>query len=103
MSDDDFRDGFIFALHVQGSLGDKADFDAIVAQLVSVARGQLSLQPSPDEAIRGIEADAGKPLPDILKQSVHRMLNSRKQTDATNQKFAHRMLALMGVDPEQEP
>jgi hypothetical protein len=103
MADEDFTEGFMFALRVVDSLGDRHDFDSIVAQLLAVAKGELSLQPSPEEAIRNIEADVGRPMPDVLKRSVHRMQASRHEADATNRGFALRMLSQMDIDPDSPP
>jgi hypothetical protein len=57
---DEFGDGFMFALHVLGSMDYKPDLDDIIAQLRSVAKGELSLMPTPEEAIRSQEVDEGK-------------------------------------------
>jgi hypothetical protein len=99
MPDDELENGFMFALHILGSLGVQIDLNSIVAQLVSVARGELTLQPSPIEAIRSIESEAGRSLPEHLKQSVHRILSDRHQIDAKNQRFARQILNVIGVDP----
>ena len=79
--DDQFMEGYQFALIVLGSMGHNPGLDAIASQLMSVVKGDLTLSPSPPEAIQSIEADYRVPLPEHLKQSVHRILGNRREID----------------------
>lgn len=94
--DDQFMEGFQFALIVLGSMGHAPGYDAIAAQLMSVANGDLTLSPSPLEAIQGIEAKAGKPLPGKFQESIHRLLGDRKASDEDHKQTCLMVLKMMG-------
>ncbi len=103
MDDEDFSDGFMFGLLVAESLGFGAGFDAVMRRLIAVARGEASLRPPPDEAVRRIEADVGQPLPDEAGKLVRRVLADRGGADAADRGSAKRLLDEMGIDPEYTP
>lgn len=94
--DDQFMEGFQFALIVLGGMGHNPGLDAIASQLLSVVTGDLTLSPSPPEAIQSIEADYGMPLPEHLKQSVHRMLENRREADEDRKQTCLEILKRMG-------
>ncbi len=94
--DDQFMEGFQFALIVLGSMGHDPGIDAIAAQMTSVVKGDLTLSPSPPEAIQSIEVEYGVPLPEHLKQSVHRLLGDRREMDEDRRKTCLAVLAQMG-------
>jgi len=96
-----YSEGFLFALHVLGSMGHRPAFDDIIAQLVSVAKGDLSLMPTPEEAIRTTEQEVGKEMPESLKAMFRRNLNERAGTDADHRASAIYMLRVMGVLPAE--
>jgi len=94
--DDQFMEGFQFALIVLSSMGHSPDIDAIAAQLMGVVNGDLTLSPSPPEAIQAVESQTGKPLPESLKQSVHRMLGNRREMDEDRKQTCSAVLKFMG-------
>jgi hypothetical protein len=67
--------------------------------LSSVAKGEMTLQPSPQEQIDRIEAEHGHPLPEVFKQSVHRMLSGeeRRESDNARKERAMFMLNCLGI------
>lgn len=94
--DDQFMDGFQFALIVLRSMGHNPGLDAIAAQMTRVVNGDLTLSPSPPEAIQAIESQYGRPLPEELKQSVHRMLGNRRQADEDRKRICSAVLKYFG-------
>lgn len=56
---DQFMEGFQFGLIVLSSMGHNPGHNAIASQLMSVVEGDLTLSPSPPEAIQAIEAEYG--------------------------------------------
>ena len=96
MDEEAFGDGFMFALFVTDAKSDGKSWDALANKLRDIVNGNLSLSPSPPDAIAAIEADAGKTLPDVLCASVHRMLGDRAELDAKNRERAQIILKMMG-------
>ena len=96
-----YNEGFLFALHVLSSMGYRPAFDDIVAQLVSVAKGELSLMPTPEEAIRTTEEEVGNEMPESLKAMFRRNLSNRASTDFDHRASAIYMLQVMGVWPTE--
>ena len=92
----DFTEGFMFALNLLSSIGQVPDFDDMVARLFAVARGELSLMSTPEEAIQEIERDAGRPLPERLKQTIRRALSHRSRPDTFHRGAATIVLREMG-------
>ena len=101
--DDQFIDGFQFALIVLSSMGHNPGIDAIAAQLTSVVNGDLTLSPSPPEAIRSIEAEYGVPLPEHLKNSVHRLLGNRREMDEARRQTCLAVLKQIGFGVSPPP
>jgi hypothetical protein len=92
----DFTWGFMFGVNVLGSMGHRPDFDQIVAQLKSLVSGEMSLMPTPEEAIKDIESQYKKPLPDELKADLREKLTNRSENDAKNREAASFLLREMG-------
>jgi len=53
--------------------------------------------PSPEEFIRKMEAEAGKPMPEILKEWSHKNLTNRADRDSYHRRAAACILAEMGT------
>lgn len=83
-------------MHVLSSMGFRPSLDAVAAQLASIANGELTLMPTPEEAIREIEKETGKTLPDNLKASVREMMGNRASNDEANQRIAVQLLQTWG-------
>ncbi len=99
-SEGDFRLGFWFALLVAKTMGFNATPDAIYNQLRSVAHGELTLMPSPEDALRDAQAHFGRPLtkPELaLFESC--LPKNRSEQDAGNRDRASLILRLMGKQP----
>lgn len=98
----DFVSGFVFAMNVLASMGHQPRFNEVIAQLMSVASGELSLMPTPDEVIQDTENATGRPMPDALKASVRRIAGNRTTDDAANRSAAIVALRGMGfsISPE---
>lgn len=94
--DDQFMEGFQFALIVLSSMGHNPGIDAIAAQLTCVVKGDLTFSPSPPEAIQSIEAEYGEHLPEHLKRSVHRLLGNRQEMDEARRRTCLAILEKMG-------
>ena len=92
-----FEHGFMFLLHVASSMGVKLSLDELAAKLTAIRDGDESLVPSPLDAIRAIENDFGKELPPILRESVHKMMGHRGDTDKFNREAAASILKMMGL------
>lgn len=94
-SEQDFRVGFCFAVLLVQTMGFKTA--AIYDQLRSVARGELTLMPSPEDAQRASEAEIGRPLTDAeLAEFKACLPKNRPEQDARNREFAKLILRLMG-------
>ncbi len=93
-----FEDGFMFGLFIAQTLVDKIPIERIAERLLDIVNGKLTLSPSPADAIAAIEADNKKPLPEELRESVHRMLGDRAEADARNKVRAEIILKMMGYD-----
>jgi hypothetical protein len=98
---EEYCEGFFFALIVLGSMGHRVHLEDIRAQLVSVEKGDLSLMPSPEEAIQSMEQESGKEMPDSLKARLKRTLSDRADADDRNRASAGFMLQMMGGPPEE--
>lgn len=101
--DDQFMEGFQFALFVLGSMVNIPNRETIAAQLKSVAQGELTLFPSPTEAIQSIESEAEITLPESLKQSVHRLLGNRRELDREHRRTCLAVLRWMGYGEDELP
>ncbi len=96
-SEGDFRLGFWFALFVAKTMGFDPGLNALYDQLRSVARGELTLMPSPEDALRDAQAELGRPLTEpefALFQSC--VPKNRSEQDAGNRERASLILRLMG-------
>jgi hypothetical protein len=93
----DLRLGFWFGMLLAKTMGLDAPKDAIYDQLRSLARGELSLMDSPEEALRNVEKDLGKPLSELQK-AVFRSgsIKDRVREDALNAELAAVILRIMG-------
>src|SRR4051812_17282405 len=99
-SEADFRVGFWFGVMLANSMGFKCDRTAVYDQLRALARGDLTLMPSREEAFRNLETTVGRPLTEEereLAQSWHPQ--DRAQQDAQNSELASLILRLMGQQP----
>jgi hypothetical protein len=86
MDEKSFNSGFQFALLVvQATTGDVFNsFEKIVDTLASVAEGEVTLQPSPQEAINAIESLAGESITEEGRDFVHQILSGESRQKATN-------------------
>ena len=98
----EFQRGFQFALIVFKSMGVAVDLDALEGHLASVARGDLTLVPTPEEVIQEQESQAGKPMPAELTDVVRRLLAGRAEKDAWNRQAAASILEMMGATAEAD-
>ena len=98
--DDSFEAGFMFAVQVfQTFTGDVTE-DGLAKRLAEIRDGERTLRPSPPDAIAGIEAQTGAPLPDKLRKGVDRLLGDRTSFRDEERAKAARILAMMGYDSE---
>jgi hypothetical protein len=96
-SEGDFRLGFWFGLLVARSMGFNANYDAILDQVRDVARGELTLMPSPEEVKRDAEAHFGRSLTHEEEAALQAALpTNRAHQDARNRDYADLILRLMG-------
>jgi hypothetical protein len=98
---EEYSDGFFFALIVLRSMGHRMHENDIRAQLASIANGDLSLMPSPEEAIQSMEQESGKQIPDSVKVMFKRTWRGRAEVDGMNRASAEFMLRMMGGPPEE--
>ena len=96
--DDSFEGGFMFAMFVLETLSGKVSHNDLATRLKEIRDGDRTLSPSPLDAITSIEADVGRPLPDSLRKSVHRLLGDCATTRTNEQLAASRILEMMGLD-----
>lgn len=99
----EFGDGFMFALHVLSSMGHQPRFGEIMAQLHSVAMGDLTLMATPEEAIRDTEQGTGREMPDKLKSIIRRLLGNRASVDSSNRASAIFILREFGFGDVPDP
>jgi hypothetical protein len=95
-TDDSFEAGFMFALHVFKTLPSPVTEDDLAKRLIEIRNGESTLRPSPLDAIASIEEAAGRPLPTVLRESVHRLLGDRSASAAEEREKAARILNMMG-------
>jgi hypothetical protein len=107
----DFRLGFWFALLLARTLDFDKDLDIIYDQLRSIARGELTLIASPEEArakmineINRLETTLGRPPNEHERSLLEQAMNAaavtnRKEQDARNRELATLTLRLMGQRP----
>jgi hypothetical protein len=76
---DDFQDGFVFALNILSSMAHHPVFDDLVAQLVDVATGDITLMPLPP-----LTLIRGRAWP-------------RRPTDSEHRDFACLILQMAGI------
>ena len=96
-SESDFCVGFWFALFVAKTMGFEAQPNTIYDQLRSVARGDLTLMPSPADVFRDIEATFGRPLTESERDwAMSCMPTNRAEQDAANRERAITILRLRG-------
>lgn len=96
--DDSFEAGFMFAIHVFQTFTGNVTDDDLAKRLAEIRDGERTLRPSPPDAIAGIEAQVGAPLPDKLRKSVDRLLGNRTAFREEERAKAARILAMMGYD-----
>lgn len=96
MDEESFEEGFLFAWYVLNTMKPSVSLDAMAARLEEIADGHLTIRPSPPDAIAGIEAESGKPLPESLRASVHRMLANHAEDQRHDRQTAAMMLRRMG-------
>lgn len=97
MNKEDFIEGFEFGTFIcEIAVGQRMSVDKMIETLVAVAKNELSLHPSPQEAVDGMEDEYGE-LPDGVKQFIHRTLSgeSRRSEDRLNGERA--FLVLDGI------
>jgi hypothetical protein len=81
-------------------MGFKTTPTAIYDQLRSLAKGEMSLMPSPEEAMQHVETILGRPLNENeLELAKTWMPNNRPEQDARNRESARLLLRLMGQEP----
>lgn len=91
-----FQRGYWFAELVHKALGTNIDLKAEADLMIDVANGDVSLMSSPLETILDIEREFNKPLPESLRQSVHKMVGGqRKSNDDFNRLAANVIVLLM--------
>jgi len=95
---DSFESGFMFAMFVLETLSGKVSQDELAARLKEIRDGGRTLSPSPLDVIASIEAEAGRPLPEILRKSVHKQLADRAKTRENERLAASRILVMMGME-----
>jgi len=94
--EDSFESGFMFAHYVFETFPTAFTHDDLVARLKEIRDGERTLRPSPLDAIAGIEAEVGRPMPEELRDDVHRWLADREATQKQERRMASRILAMMG-------
>jgi hypothetical protein len=93
----DFRLGFWFGMLLAQTMGLDTTNDAIYDQLRGLARGELSLMASPEEAFGKVEKKIGRPLTDLEKAFLRSGgPQDRVQQDALNAELAAMVLRIMG-------
>ena len=92
----DFRLGFWFAIQVARSLDYKSPPDTLIKQLTSVKEGDLTLMPSPEDALSEFATHRGRPLSDAEIQAVRSQTPNRTQEDARNRALASLILQQFG-------
>jgi hypothetical protein len=92
--DGEFALGFWFAINVLWSMVDIPSSGEVVEQLEAVARGELSLMPSLDEAVREHEVESGEPISNDMKELFRQALSNRREVDASQQVSARRVLSV---------
>jgi hypothetical protein len=96
-SEQDFRLGFWFALMLARTMGFNTTPQAIYDQLRSVADGDLTLMPSPEDALRDAQAGLGRLLSEPERELIESCLpKNRTEQDARNRELASLILRLMG-------
>ena len=96
-SEDDFRLGFWFALFVAKTMGFDPLPEAIYNQLRSIARGELTLMPSPEDALHDAQKSLGRDLTEKELELFQSCLpKNRAEQDAGNRERASLILRLMG-------
>lgn len=96
-NESDFCVGFWFGLFVAKSLGFEAQTNTIYDQFRSVARGDLTLMPSPADVFHDIEANVGRPLTESERNLARSCIpTNRVEQDAANRERATTILRLMG-------
>jgi len=96
--DESFEAGFMFAIQVLQTFTADVMEDDLVKRLAEIRDGERTLRPSPPDAIAGIEAQTGAPLPDKLRKGVDRLLGDRTSFREEERAKAARILAMMGYD-----
>lgn len=92
-----FRLGFWFALLLAKTLDFNPSNGAIYGQLRSIAHGEFTLMPSPEDALRDSEAELGRPLTESERTLFNSCLpTNRTEQDARNQELAKYILQEMG-------
>jgi hypothetical protein len=98
-SESDFNLGFWFALQLARTMGFDHAPNAIYDQLRSVARGELTLMPSPEDTLRDAETAIGHPLTDQEQELLQACLpKNRAVQDARNRDLASIILRLKGQE-----
>lgn len=94
---EDFANGFQWATLVFSAMGNDVSVPKWMVFLEALAAGDVSLQPSPDEIIKSIEADHQASLPDALRKMVVRLSSgeSRRKSDEVNRQIANDFLAYL--------
>lgn len=95
-----FLTGFWFGLLLAKSMGLKTDRDSIFNQLRSVTQGELTIIPSPDEALSDVRAELGRPLTEEELKCFHVALpKNRRAQDEKNREYANLILRLQKQAP----
>jgi hypothetical protein len=106
-SERDFRLGFWFALFVARTLSYKSEPSELYDRLREIARGEVTLIPSPEEvmsripeALRDFESKIGRPPTEEERQMIEQIakgsiVENRGEQDAMNRQFAKLILRLM--------
>jgi hypothetical protein len=98
-SESSFRVGFWFGLLLAKSMGFDALPQGIYDQLRNVARSELTLMPSPADALHDMEAHVGRPLTASEQAlAMSSLPTNRAAQDAANRQRASLLLRLMGQD-----
>ena len=96
-SEGDFRLGFWFALLLARTMGFDVKPSAICDQLRSVARGEVTLMPSPDDALHDVQANLGRPLTETEIELFQSCLSTNHaERDARSRDLANLILAGRG-------
>jgi hypothetical protein len=90
-----FLKGFMFAEQVLSGLGQDFDFRQVIARLMTIARGDVLLLPTTEEAVREIERQTGRSLPRNFRASVYGGL-SDTGTGGIDRRKAQHVLQSMG-------